>query len=117
MKFFSPVFAYGLAVLIGLLSLSSISPGLHSSFFHGDEGCPYSLCDKPCGSQEEEEGEEREVPCPVVLFGQFFLGQDYFADLSVSETLVFEIGFFLYLSPLDSCTDEPFGARDPPFLA
>ena len=69
------------------------------------------------GKKDKKEGEEDEVPCPAVLFGQFFLWQDYFAHLSVSETLVFEIGFFLSLSPLDSCTDEPFGARDPPFLA
>ena len=66
--------------------------------------------------QQKEEGEEDEVPCPAVLFGQFFLGQDYFAHLSVSETLAFEIGFFFSLPPLDSFANQPFEARDPPFL-
>ena len=116
MSFFSRFFASAIAFLIGLLSVFSLSPGLHSSFFHGEVGCPYSSCNKPCGSQEKKEGGEEEVPCPAVLFGQFFLGQDYFADISVAETLVFELGFCLSLPIFDSCTDEPFGARDPPFF-
>tara|TARA_Y100000588_G_scaffold249704_1_gene264202 strand:+ start:603 stop:959 length:357 start_codon:yes stop_codon:yes gene_type:complete len=117
LKSFLTVFVFFLTAWISLLSVLSVSPSLLSSFFHGEEGCPFSSCNEPCGSQEKEEGGEDGIPCPAVLFGQSFLGQDYFADLSISEGVVSEVVFFISSSLWFSCKDEPFGARDPPFFA
>jgi len=90
---------------------------LLSSFFHGDEGCPFSSCNEPCGSQEKGEDGEGGMPCPAVLVGQSFLGQDHFADLSIFEGAVLEIIFSNSSSLWFSCVAEPFGARDPPVFA
>ena len=88
LKSFLTVFVFFLTGWISLLSVLSVSPSLLSSFFHGDDGCPFSSCNEPCGSQDKGEGG---IPCPAVLFGQSLLGQDHFAGLSIFEGAVFEI--------------------------
>jgi hypothetical protein len=119
-KFFSVVFAFAFAGLIGLLSLSSVSSGLHTMLFHGDNGCPHSSSNHPCSShdgEEEEEEHEEELPCPVLLFAHGYLGQDHFVEVSSSEALVSEAGFFVAPSTWVSRKRDPYGARDPPFFA
>ena len=117
LKSFLTVFVFFLTGWISLLSVLSVSPSLLSSFFHGDEGCPFSSCNEPCGSQDKGEGGEGGIPCPAVLFGQSFLGQDHFADLSIFEGAVFEIDRIIPSPPWFSFKVEPFGARDPPEFA
>ena len=117
-KFFSVVFAFAFAGLIGLLSLSSVSSGLHTTLFHGDNECPHSG-NHPCGSHDKEDQEEREeeLPCPVLLFAHGYLGQDHFLDVSSSEASVSVAGFFVVPSTWVSRKRDPYGARDPPFFA
>jgi len=114
MNFPTRFFIFGFAVLLGFLSVLRVSPGLHSSFFHGPDGCPYSTCNKPCGSEQKEDNQKDELPCPAVLFGQFFLGHDYFARLSVLELQLFELDFILPTSNWVLCSHHPYGARAPP---
>jgi len=119
--FLSRVMALPMAGLILLLSLSSVSQGLHELVFHGDEGCRHSLGDHSCGTHErhddqEEKGEE-ELPCPVLLLAKGFLAADYKPDLTFSIALVFEPGFLVSPSTWVFRKHDPFGARDPPFFA
>ncbi|MBT3636235.1 MAG: hypothetical protein HN531_04805 [Opitutae bacterium] len=119
MKHLVAFLAFAFAGLVGLLSLSSVSSGLHVSLFHGDNECPHSENRLPCGSNDKEDQEEREeeLPCPVLLFAHGYLGQDHFLDVSSCEALVCEASF-----PVASTTwvlhkHDPFGARDPPLYA
>ena len=114
MNFPTRFFVCVIAALLGFLSILRISPGLHSSFLHGEDGCPYSSCNSPCGTEQDGEGKEHEIPCPAVLFGQFFLGHDYFAQLYVLELQLFELDFILPISNWVLCSHDPYGARAPP---
>ena len=117
MKYLSTGIVSTLVCLLGVHTVLSVSPGLHSSLFYGEEGCPYSSCNEPCGSDGKKEGGEDEIPCPALLFGQSFLGQDYLVHSSFSKYLVFEFGFSFFQPLWTSLKEEPFGARDPPVFA
>jgi hypothetical protein len=109
--------ALPLACLIALLSLSSVSSSLHDSIFHGNEECTHhSDGNHPCGSHHKGEGEEHEeeLPCPVLLFAEGYLFQDFVPDLSASESFVSESKFFVTSHLWVSRKHNPFGARDPP---
>ena len=118
-NFVPGVFALALAGLVGALSLSSVSSSLHDLFFHGETGCPHSASSHPCGSQEKEQDQEREeeLPCPVLLFAEGYLLQDFVFDLSASQSLINESGFVVASHLWVTRNVDPFGARDPPFRA
>ena len=117
MKYLTTVIVTALTSLIGVHAVLTVSPGLHSSLFYGEEGCPYSSCNEPCGSDGKKKGGEDEIPCPALLFGQSFLGQDFLVHSSFTKCLVFEFGFSFFQPPWTSFKEEPFGARDPPVFA
>jgi hypothetical protein len=118
-KIFSGVFAFAFAGLIGLLSLSSVSSGLHTTLFHGDNKCPHSSSNHPCSSHdgEEEEEHEEELPCPVLLFAKGFLSGDFYPDLSFKNAPISKAWIFLSSQVCASRKHDPYGARDPPFFA
>ena len=59
-------------IIVGTLSVSVVSPGIHSYVFHGDGGCPHSKAGKSCSSHKENssEDEQNTGTCAVVLFGK-----------------------------------------------
>ena len=59
-------------IIVGTLSVSVVSPGIHSFVFHGDAECPHSKAGKSCSSHQENstEDEQSTGSCAVVLFGQ-----------------------------------------------
>jgi hypothetical protein len=119
-KFFIKFFIFCFACLLGLLSVTSVNSGLHSSFFHGEEGCPYSSCGQACGSSNSEQNEgdsDEQIPCPAVLFGQFYLGQDYSVELPFYGVLVPHVPPVVSFRKWGSRKYKPFGARDPPSYA
>ena len=105
-----------MAGLIGMLSFSSVSSSLHDFFFHGETGCPHSGSPHPCGSQEKEEDQEREEehPCPIILFAEGYLFNDFVPDLAASESLINEVKLFVASHLWISRKFTPFGARAPP---
>ena len=106
------------ALLIGALSLSRVSPDLHSSLFHGDGQCAHAEGKKGCGtdkSQEDQKGEE-ESSCAVVLFGQGLEVQAHF-QISAFIGHISEAEFSTVQLFRTSCKHDSFGARDPPVLA
>lgn len=120
MSFFR-VMALSMACLTALLSLSSVSPVLHESIFHGKEGCSHVGGHHSCGSHgeqddQEEKGED-ELPCPILLLSKGFWASDHQPNLTFSIALVFEQGFFVSTSTWVLRKHDPFGARDPPSLA
>jgi len=59
-------------IIVGTLSVSVVSPGIHSYVFHGDADCPHSKAGKSCSSHQENssEDEQNTGTCAVVLFGK-----------------------------------------------
>ena len=59
-------------IIVGTLSVSVVSPGIHSYVFHGDTECPHSKSGKGCSSHQENSTEDKQSTgsCAVVLFGQ-----------------------------------------------
>ena len=59
-------------IIVGTLSVSVVSPGIHSYVFHGDTECPHSKSGKGCSSHQENssEDEQNTGSCAVVLFGK-----------------------------------------------
>lgn len=119
MKNLVAILAFAFAGLVGLLSLSSVSSGLHASLFHGGNECSHSENRHPCGSHDKEDREEgeEELPCPVLLSVHGYLGQDHFLDVSSSEVLVSEASFPVVFTTWAFRKRDPFGARDPPLFA
>ena len=113
--------ALPMASLIVLLSLSSVSPALHDSVFHGNEGCAHAGSPHSCGSHDKQDDQEEkgseELPCPVLLLAKGFLAGDYQPNLTFSIALVCEPGFFVSPPIWVLRKHDPFGARGPPFLA
>jgi len=59
-------------IIVGTLSVSVVSPGIHSYVFHGDAECPHSKAGKGCSSHQSNssEDEQNTGSCAVVLFGK-----------------------------------------------
>ena len=59
-------------IIVGTLSVSVVSPGIHSYVFHGDMECPHSKAGKSCSSHQENPSEDEQSTgtCAVVLFGK-----------------------------------------------
>ena len=59
-------------IIVGTLSVSVVSPGIHSYVFHGDMECPHSKAGKSCSSHQENstEDEQDAGSCVVVVFGK-----------------------------------------------
>ena len=59
-------------IIVGTLSVSVVSPGIHSYVFHGDAECPHSNAGKGCSSHQSNssEDEQNTGTCAVVLFGK-----------------------------------------------
>jgi hypothetical protein len=59
-------------ILVGTLTVSVISPSIHSFVFHGDKGCPHSKTGKACSSHQENSSEDEPDAgsCVVVVFGK-----------------------------------------------
>ena len=57
--------------LIGSLTVSVFSPGIHKSLFHGDSECAHSKTKAPCSDHGDHTSDEEETgPCAVILFGK-----------------------------------------------
>ena len=69
-------------IIVGTLSVSVVSPGIHSYVFHGDTDCPHSKAGKSCSSHQEKSASEEFETCAVVLFGE---SSEHFFTLSDSS--------------------------------
>ena len=114
LKYLSPFFVFSFSFWFGFVSILSVSPILYSYITHGEEGCPYSTCSDPCGSRQDRESGKDGIPCPAVLFGQFFLGQDHFFESLVYNELCSEIGYFISFFLWDFRNKYSYKARGPP---
>ena len=57
--------------LIGSLSVSVFSPGIHRSLFHGGNECAHGESKMPCSGHGESSPKNKEAgTCAVVLFGK-----------------------------------------------
>ncbi|MDG1354731.1 MAG: hypothetical protein P8P90_00655 [Opitutales bacterium] len=59
-------------IIVGTLSVSVVSPGIHSYVFHGDAECPHSKAGKSCSSHQPNSSEDEQDAgsCVVVVFGK-----------------------------------------------
>ena len=79
-------------LVIGCLTVSTVSPGLHTSLFHDGQECPHGKSGKPCSSHKQESSEENPGVCAVILFGESsehafifsFFATSVLCDLGVS---------------------------------
>ena len=101
--------------LIGALSISSVCPDLHSSLFHGGEGCSHASSQDPCGSgnKPSNQNDEEDTSCAVVLFGLGLEIQTHF-HISTFNGLSSNVEFSSVHLIWTTCKYAPFGARDPP---
>jgi hypothetical protein len=56
--------------VIGCLTVSVVSPKLHSSLFHSNQACPHAQNDNPCPSHGENSSEGNPGVCAVILYGE-----------------------------------------------
>ena len=57
--------------LLGSLSVSVFSPGIHNSLFHGGSECAHGHSQLPCTGHGDNSSDERDSEsCAVVLFGK-----------------------------------------------
>ena len=107
-------------LVIGCLTVSTVSPGLHTSLFHDGQECPHGKSGKPCSSHKQESSEENPGVCAVILFGESsehtfifsFFATSVLCDLGVSivdsEDIVPVFRFGSYF-----CTgDRPLELKD-----
>ena len=72
-------------LVISCLSISVVSPELHSSLFHGGGECSHGDNGKSCSSHKKESSEDDRGICAVVLFGE---SSEHFFNLSTSSSAV-----------------------------
>jgi hypothetical protein len=56
--------------VIGCLTVSVVSPKLHSSLFHSNQACPHAQNDSPCPSHGGNSSEGNPGICAVILYGE-----------------------------------------------
>ena len=57
--------------LVGSLTVSVFSPGIHKSLFHEGNDCAHSKTKAPCSDHGDHTSDEEETgPCAVILFGK-----------------------------------------------
>mgnify|MGYP004373378839 CR=1 FL=1 len=107
--------ALACSVLVTVLSLSSVSPDLHSDVFHQGGTCTHHGGSGSCGSDQKQgdESDEDASSCAVVLFGQGLEIQTHF-EVSVFTGVCSNAEFFSVHSFWTTCKHDPFGARGPP---
>ena len=110
--------ALACSVLVGVLSLSSVSPDLHSDVFHQGGTCTHHGGSGSCGAdqKQDDDSDEDASSCAVVLFGQGVEELVYFQISSRSE-LSTNFEFTPNHSVWTSFKHDSFGARDPPSTA
>ena len=118
MTFFYQSLALACSVLVGVLSLSSVSPHLHSEVFHQGGKCSHHGGNGSCGADnnQDDDSDGEENSCAVVLFGQGVKELVYFQVSSRSE-LGTNLEFTTSHSVWTSFKYDSFGARDPPTTA
>ena len=58
--------------LIGSLTVSVFSPGIHKSLFHGGSECAHGHSKFPCSGHQDRSSDDVDFEsCTVILFGQF----------------------------------------------
>ena len=118
MTFFYQSLALACSVLVGVLSLSSVSPHLHSEVFHQGGTCTHHEGSGSCGTDQKQsdDSDEDASSCAVVLFGQGVEELGYFQISSHSElstNFEFTPSHWIWTS----FKRDSFGARDPPTTA
>ena len=118
MTFFYQSLALACSVFVGVLSLSSVSPDLHSDVFHQGGKCNHHGGSGSCGAdqKQDDDSDEDTSSCAVVLFGQGVEELVYFQVSSRSE-LSTNFEFTPSHSVWTSFKHDSFGARDPPTTA
>ena len=103
--------------LIGSLTVSVFSPGIHKSLFHGDSECAHSKAKAPCSDHGDHTSDEEETgPCAVILFGKSVDAAVAFDPVSQPSLLLEEL-----LSPFNQGVEAPENksdrwARGPPLV-
>ena len=118
MTFFYQSLALACSVIVGVLSLSSVSPDLHSDVFHQGGKCTHHGGNGSCGADQKQgdDNDEDASSCAVVLFGQGVEALAYFQISSHSElstNFEFTPSHWIWTS----FKHDSFGARDPPTTA
>jgi len=113
--FFYQSLALACSVFVGVLSLSSVSPDLHSDVFHQGGKCTHHGGNGSCGADnnQDDDSDGEENSCAVVLFGLGVEALAYFQVSSHSElntNFEFTSGHWIWTS----FNHDSFGARDPP---
>ena len=115
MTFFYQSLALVCSVLVGVLSLSSVSSDLHSDVFHQGGKCTHHGANGSCGADQKQgdDSDEEENSCAVVFFGQGVEEHEYFQISSHSESSTnfeFTPSHWIWTS----FKHDSFSARDPP---
>ena len=115
MSLFYQTLAIACSVLVGVFSLSSVSPDLHSDVFHQGGTCTHHEGSGSCGTDQKQsdDSDEDASSCAVVLFGQGVEELGYFQVSSFSE-LYSHLEFIPCHWVWTSFKHDSFGARDPP---
>ena len=77
-------------LIISCLTISVVSPEVHSSLFHGDQQCSHGKTGLPCSSEGSESSENTNGLCAVVLYGES--SEPTFFQLSYSSSLLLDLG-------------------------
>lgn len=115
MILFYKILAIACFLLVGTLTLSSISPDLHSDVFHQGGKCTHHGGIGSCGADQKQgdDSDKDENSCAVVLLGQGVEEFGYFQISSYSElskNFEFTPKHWIWTS----FKHDSFGARDPP---
>ena len=102
--------------LVGALSLSSVSPDLHSSLFHGDSDCSHTCTKIPCEPEEKDDKGEEVKSCAVVLFGEGFVPLSHL-QVSLITRRISDAKISSVQLIWKSHKQGSSGARDPPTVA
>ena len=101
--------------LIGSLTVSVFSPGIHKSLFHGDSECAHSKTKVPCSDHgDHSSNEEDSGSCAVILFGKSIDAAVAIDRVSRPSLLLEEI-FRLFSERVETLKDKSNRwARGPP---
>jgi hypothetical protein len=79
--------------VIGCLTVSVVSPKLHSSLFHSDQACPHAQNDNPCPSHGGNSSDQNPGVCAVILYGE--ASEHAFSFLQEGTPALIDLGVFL----------------------
>ena len=101
--------------LIGSMTVSVFSPGIHKSLFHGGDECAHGKSKMPCSGHGESSPKNKETgTCAVVLFGKS--ADTAFATHPISQpTFFLEETLLLFNQSIEALNNKSKRwARGPP---